>query len=159
MTISIKLLAGGNALYLAVIFDIYPTHLSYILEEVLNDWIINPNIDELDIIKYLSDKSVMNRVSNGFSQRSNGVLNGAIGALDGWLVKIRRPYQYMDGKTNPVPFYSRKGYYALNVQFIVDDRKKVLWAIFNNKGASHDSTCFKKSDFLSDTNRYLLYIA
>ena len=43
-------------------------------------------------------------------------------------------------------FYSRKGYYALNVQYIVDDRKKVIWAKFNNKGASHDSTCFKNSD-------------
>ena len=52
----------------------------------------------------------------------------------------------MDGKTNPVSLYSRKGYCSLNVQYIVDDRKKVLWEIFNNKGASNGSTYFKKSD-------------
>ena len=34
----------------------------------------------------------------------------------------------------------------MNVQCIVDHRKKVLWARYNSKGASHDSTCFKDSD-------------
>ena len=146
LAITIRLLAGGDALDLAVIFDIYPTHLAAIMREVLTYWIIKPNIGKIDIIKYLENKEAMDRVSNGFAKRSNGVLTGAIGAIDGWLVKIRRPNNHMDGVTNPVPFYSRKGYYGLNVQCIVDDRKKVLWAKFNNKGASHDSTCFKNSD-------------
>ena len=88
----------------------------------------------------------MTEVSNGFSKRSNGVLKGVIGALDGWLVKIRRTCNKLDGATNHVPYYSRKGYYGLNVQCIVDDRKKVLWSKFNNKGASHDNTCFKESE-------------
>ena len=96
------------------------------------------------MIKYLINIEAMNRVSCGFSRRSNGVLKGCIGAIDGWLVKIR-PNSWLDGAINPVPFYSRKGYYALNVQCIVDGRNKVLWAMYNNKGASHDSTCFKNS--------------
>ena len=62
----------------------------------------------------------------------------------------------MDGTTNSVLFYSRKGYYALNVQCIFYDCKKVLWARFNNKGASHDSTCFKKSD-LYQTLTYICH--
>ena len=65
-------------------------------------------------------------VSERFSKRSNGVLKGAIGALDGWLVRIQRPSYYFDKIVNPVAFFSRKGFYALNVQCIVDDRKKVL---------------------------------
>ena len=77
---------------------------------------------------------------------SGGILTGAIGAIDGWLVKIQRPNSYHDGMTNAVPFFSRKSFYALNVQCIVDDRKQVLWARYNSKGASHDSTCFKNSD-------------
>ena len=108
-------------------------------------WIIIPNIGEINIMNYLNDIEAVNKVSKGFAKRSNGVLKGYIGAIDGWLVKIRRPSIWLDGPMNPVPFYSRKGYYALNVQCIVDDRKKVLWAMYNNKGASHDSTCFKSS--------------
>ena len=78
-----------------------------------------------------------------FSKHSNGVLKGVIGALDDWLVKIPRPYYKIDSATNPVPYYSHKGYYGLNVQCIVDYREKVLWVKFNDKGASRDSTCFK----------------
>ena len=102
--------------------------------------------------KYVGDKEAMKHVSRGFSKRSNGVLKGAVGAIDGWLVKIRRLNYHMDGITNPVPFFLRKGYYALNVQCIVDDRKKVIWEMFNNKGASHDSTCFKCSDIYKHLN-------
>ena len=145
LAITVRLLAGGDALDLAVIFDIYPTHLATIMKEVLMYWIIKPNIGKINMFKYLSDIEAMNRVSRGFARRSNGVLKGCIGAIDGWLVKIRRPNSWLDGAINPVPFYSRKGFYALNVQCIVDHQKKVLWAMFNNKGASHDSTCFKNS--------------
>ena len=165
---TIRLLAGGDALDLAIIFDIYPTHLLNIFEEVLGEWIIDQNLGKMDILKYLCDKDAMARVSHGFSKRYNGVLKGIIGTIDGWLVKIRRPNLYFDGATNPVPYFSRKGYYALNVQCIVDDRKKVLWAKFNNKGASHDSTCFKHSalyetlyeirDSLFDDQLFLLEI-
>ena len=142
---TIRLLAGGDALNLAVIFDIYPTHLATIMKEVLMHWIIKPNIGKINMLKYLNNIEAMNRVSCVFSRRSNGVLKGCIGAIDGWLVKIRRPHSWLDGAINPVPFYSRKGYYALNVQCIVDHQKKVLWEMYNNKGASHDSTCFKNS--------------
>ena len=68
----------------------------------------------------------MNRASKGFSQRSNGVLKGSIGAHNGWLVKIRQPNQYIDGTTIHVTFYYRKGFYTLNVQYIVDNHNKVL---------------------------------
>ena len=145
LAITIRLLAGGDALDLAIIFDIYPSYIQIIMKDVLANWIIQPNIGKIDMLKYLNNFEDMSKVSKGFAVRSNGVLKGCIGAIDGWLVKIARPCSWWDGLINPVPFYSRKGYYALNVQCIVDDRKKVLWAMYNNKGASHDSTCFKKS--------------
>ena len=84
-------------------------------------------------------------MSLGFSTRSNGVLAGAIGAIDGWLVKITRPYFSRDGVNNPSTFFSRKGFYALNVQCMVDNNKKVLWASFSNKGSMHDSNCFRST--------------
>ena len=42
-------------------------------------------------------------------------------------------------------FFSRKGFYALNVQCMVNREKKVLWAKCNNRGSSHDSSCFRDS--------------
>ena len=45
----------------------------------------------MDIIEYINDDEAMSKVALGFSKRSNGVLRGAIGAIDGWLVKIQRP--------------------------------------------------------------------
>ena len=91
-------------------------------------------------------------MSNGFSKRSNGVLVGAIGAIDGWLVRIQRPSFRSDRIINPVSFFSRKGFYALNVQCIVDDQKKVLWASYAHKGGSHDSSAFR------DTKLYQMLI-
>ena len=75
------------------------------------------------MIKYLGDKQAMSKVSAGFAKRSNGVLIGAIGAIDGWLVRIVRP-GWRDLIVNHVPFFSRKGFYALNVQCIVHYRRK-----------------------------------
>ena len=60
----------------------------------------------------------MNRVSRGFSKRSNGILQGPIGTIDGWLVKIIRPSVTVDGIENIVGFFSRKGFYALNCQVL-----------------------------------------
>ena len=73
------------------------------------------------------------------------MLIGAIGAIDGWLVRIVRPSWFRDKIKNPTTFFSRKGFFALNVQCIVDDRKKVLWVSYSYKGGSHDSSCFKES--------------
>ena len=66
-------------------------------------------------------------MSDGFSRRSNGVFKGTIGAFDGWLVRTIRPSYYRDGFKNITAFISRKGFYALNLQVIVDDKKRVLW--------------------------------
>ena len=83
LAITIRLLAGGDALDLAVIFDIYPSHLQKIMKEVLMYWIIIPNIGKINMMKYLNDIEAMNKVSQGFAKRSNGVLKGCIGAIDG----------------------------------------------------------------------------
>ena len=93
----------------------------------------------------LDDQESMQKVSDGFSRRSNGVFKGGIGALDGWLVRIIRPCWYRDGFKNITAFFSRKGFYALNVQVIVDDKKRVLWLSYSHKGGSHDSNSFRST--------------
>ena len=137
------MLAGGSPLDLSIIFDVSETHCKTLFIKVLKNWIIKPNIGKIDIELYLNDDAAMERVAIGFSQRSGGILEGDIGAIDGWFVKISRPWIFRDGIANPASVFSRKGFYALNVQCIVDNEKKVLWASYSNRGSSHDSTCFR----------------
>ena len=141
--ITLRLLAGGDSYDLGVLFDISPKHCHVIMHEVLKNWIIDTNIGDINITKYLNDDERMNRVSEGFSKRSNGIFKGAIGALDGWLVRINRPSFSRDNIKNVSGFFSRKGFYALNIQCIVDDRKRVLWLSYRHKGGLHDSSCFR----------------
>ena len=108
------------------------------------------------MVKYLNDVEAMSKVSQGFSKRSNGVLKGAIGALDGWLVRIRSPSWFSDRVTSSITFFSRKGFFALNVQFIVDDKKRVLWASYSHKGASHDSSCLRETKLYTRLNEMKL---
>ena len=150
LALAIRMLAGGGPLDLSVIFDISPSHCQTIFIWVLVNWIIGPNIGKMDIVRYMNDEEAMKKVSQGFARRSNGVLRGAIGAIDGWLVKIQRPWVSRDNVKDPASFFSRKGFYALNVQCMVDDAKRVLWASFSHRGSSHDSTCFRETSFYND---------
>ena len=45
--------------------------------------------------------------------RNGGTLCGIIGALDGWLVKIKCPSLKQDGVANPGGYFSRK--FELNI--------------------------------------------
>ena len=75
--------------------------------------------------------------------KTEGVMCDVIGALDGWLVRIRSP-TFLEVH-NPGKYFSRKGFYALNVQVIVDKKKRVIWRYIGEKGSSHDSPVFKES--------------
>ena len=143
--LTLRLLAGGDALDLGVMFDIHPRTCNQIMVDVLMKWIIKPKIGGISMYDYLDDQEAMQKVSDGFSKRSNGVFKGGIGALDGWLVRIIRPGWRRDGYRNITAFFSRKGFYALNVQVIVDDKKRVLWLSYSHKGGSHDSSCFRST--------------
>ena len=145
LAVSIRILAGGDPLDIALIFDISSNYCKTIMYEVIEQWIIPSKIGNINMNAYLEDEMAMSRVSKGFSLRSNGVLTGAIGAIDGWLVKIIRPSWRLDRVRNPIAFFSRKGFYALNVQCVVDHDKKVLWASTYHKGGSHDSSALRET--------------
>ena len=78
--------------------------------------------------------------STGFH---GGTIDGCIGALDGWLVKIRCP-KPSDNVGGTGGFYCRKGFYGINVQAIVSKDKIIIWRAIQCRGAEHDSTAFKK---------------
>ena len=60
----------------------------------------------MDAEAYLSNPEELERVSKGFSTRSNGVIKGAIGAIDGWLVKIVKPSTRLDNLKMLQVFFS-----------------------------------------------------
>ena len=91
---------------------------------------IQTGIGNLNIIKYFGGKENMARVSKYFSNRSNGILKGGISALDGWFVRVVKSGWCRDACRNPTTCFSKKGVYALNVQFIVDDRKSSVGYLF-----------------------------
>ena len=74
--------------------------------EVLEYWIVSPNLGGMNTKEYLSNPEELRRVSAGFAKISNGVLWGAIGAMDGWLVKIVRPSWHLDKIRNVMVFFS-----------------------------------------------------
>mmetsp|Transcript_2909 Transcript_2909/g.4531 ORF Transcript_2909/g.4531 Transcript_2909/m.4531 type:complete len:204 (-) Transcript_2909:1006-1617(-) len=83
-------------------------------------------------------------VASKFAVRSSGKFQGCIGALDGWWVRIKKP-TLKDGVDNPGDYFSRKGFYCINVQVIVDSKKRVLYRSICSRGAEHDSTAFRNS--------------
>jgi hypothetical protein len=95
--------------------------------------------------EYLNNEERMRNVACEFAVGSGGILAGCIGALDGWLVKILKPNKDKDGVDNVGGYWSRKGYFAVNVQVIVDKKKMVLFRSIKCRGAEHDSTAFKAS--------------
>ena len=92
-------------------------------------------------------------ISTEFSVGSGGILKGCIGALDGWLDKIKCPT--LQEVNNPGKYMSRKGFFALNVQAIVDKRRRILWRHIGQKGSAHDSNVFKATKLY----KHLLLIA
>ena len=146
LAITLRMLAGGSYLDIFLIYNIFETHAYKIFHETLSDWICNDNIFSINGEQYLSDLDKMKEVAKGFKDNCRcGAFRGCIGAVDGWLVKISRPCR-KDGVTQPGDFFSRKGFFAINVQVIVDRYKRVIYKSILCRGAEHDSSAFKASD-------------
>ena len=87
----------------------------------------------------------------GFSRISAGVLTGCLGALDGLLIPIECPRQARDfgGQEacyNPLSYYCRKGFYAVNVQAICDAHCRFSYVSVQTPGTTRDSLAFSLCD-------------
>ena len=127
---------------MALLFQTSFNHMHKIFKHVVTNWLSHSSFYNINGIKYCSDDERMKEVALQFARGSSGVIGGCIGALDGWVVRIKKPSR-RDGVKNAKSFYSRKGFFAVNVQAIVDKRKRVLFRSIMSRGAEHDSTAFK----------------
>ena len=157
LALTLRLLAGGSYLDLSLLLEVGFTYSYEIFHHVVSQWINDNNLVNISGEDYLQDDDRMAAVAAEFCRKSNGLIRGSIGAVDGWLVRIRKP-QERDGIRNPGSFFSRKGFYAFNLQVVCDKKKRVLFRSMKCRGAEHDSTAFKRSSFykmLDDNWKYL----
>ncbi len=139
LALTLRVLGGGSYMDMAWIFEIRFNHAHKIFKEVIN-WLTHDLFYPISGVEYCQDDARMNEVAMQFSNASNGVINGCIGALDGWVVKILKPLP-RDNVFNALG----KGYFGINVQAIVDKKKRILFRCIMSRGAEHDSTAFKNS--------------
>ncbi len=142
LAITLRVLGGASYLDCLLFFEVSFNHAHEIFKEVIVNWIRHPSFGPINGIEYCCNDAQMHAVALQFAQSSRGVINGCIGALDGWLVKIKKPCK-CDGVQNPQSFYSRKG--LVNTQVIVDRNKRILFRSIMLRGAEHDSTAFRNS--------------
>ena len=81
LDITLRLLAGGNVLDLATIFDVYLDHCTKIMYEIFPNLIIGSENGMINMTEYLSNDTAMARISSRFSSTSNGALKGGISML------------------------------------------------------------------------------
>eukprot|EP00960_Hanusia_phi_P018441 543816-Hanusia_phi.AAC.1 len=79
----------------------------------------------------------------GFAQCSNqGIFDKCIGAVDGLLIEL---HDVRDTEAlRAAQYFTRKGFYAMNVQAVCDANYRFLWYSIDNPGSVHDSLAFGK---------------
>ena len=68
LAVTLRLLAGGDELDLATIFDIYSDYFIKIMYDVLTQWIIPSNVEMINMMKYLGNDMAMEQVSMDFQR-------------------------------------------------------------------------------------------
>ena len=123
------------------------TYTYEIFHYTLRHWINNDEVIKFPGLQYFDNVVEMKNNATKFQQTGThgGIISGCIGAIDGWLVKIRRP-RTNDLAGHIASYFSRKGFYALNVQVLVNKDKSIIWRSIKCKGSEHDSTAFKKTE-------------
>ncbi len=98
--------------------------------------------------------STLHNVASGFLERQRKkVFCKVAGALDGMIVKIRRPSAREFPK--PMQTWCRKGYYGLNVQVVCDATRRFTFVAIDCLGSVHDSLAFSLSTLGKHIQRLL----
>ena len=165
VAMALRYLSGATYFDLYLWSSINPDYTKDIVNDVIQNWFCNDGVFKINFYEdVLLHKANNDRIRREFSSKTEGIMNGCIGAVDGWLVKIRAPT--MNEVPNPGKYFSRKNVYGLNIQVIVDKRKRVLWRHIGEVGSSHDSQVFHDSrlgkhlqrerEYLSQQNMYII---
>jgi hypothetical protein len=119
LAMTLRILGGGSYLDMAMIFKSTFNHANKLFVRIVNNWLCHSSFYPINGVAYLNDEKRMAKVATEFAQSSCGVINGCIGALDGWVVKIRKPTLNVDEVNEPSSFYSRKGYFSSHARKVL----------------------------------------
>ena len=160
LAITLRLLAGASYLDLELVYKLKHQVIYNIFHQVLRDWICNDKVIQINFYNNCTNLEAMKETSWHFANgTSSGKISGCIGAIDGLLIKMVAPSIAKDNISNVANFFSRKGFFAINTQVIVDKQKRILWHSIKCKGAEHDSSAFKATNLYKHiTKKYQWFI-
>ena len=96
------------------------------------------NSEYVDAIHFpWDDTAELQTMSDEFYAANKQSLEGCVLAVDGLLVKIKQ--RTSRDTRNPVAYYTRKGFHALNVQAGCDARLRFRVVSIEHTGSTHDS--------------------
>ena len=122
VAIALRLLAGASYLDMFLWANIDPDYVRSLTRHTFKNWFCNDAVISINIYtQVLDNKTGQDRIRREFGESSGGIFNGCIGAVDGWLVRIRSPT--LQEALNAGKYFSRKGFFAINVQVIVDKKR------------------------------------
>jgi len=120
--LSLRYLGGGSYVDICAAFIVHPSTVCRALWDVVDAVNCSPGL-ALDF--QLADCSRPQEDGERFQAQRNSPFNSVIGALDGVAIEKEQPLPA--DVTCVADYYSRKGFYALNVQAICDADYKLRW--------------------------------
>ena len=100
LAVTLRALAGGLHLDLALLFGVGFHCQHDVFHTVIKDWICNDRLVTISGEQHLNNIQRMRDNAREFATKTHGVFGGIIGALDSWLVRIKKPNLMKDGLTN-----------------------------------------------------------
>lgn len=145
--VTLRFLAGSSYLDNRLSFKVkFSTHY-HLYRDVCRDWLDDDSIFPFILTDMLQNNDIegLKSLSHRFSMRaSDGHFRGCFGAMDGIALKISCP-KSTDGVTNPGDYFCQKGFYALNMQAILDPHKRFLWLSSGHIGSCPDARAFPET--------------
>ena len=147
LVLSLRLLAGGSYLDLALIYGVAESYTYDIFYDVMENWVCHSKFENKSIIEILEDDDERKSIVKDFvTSITKSVIGGYIGAIDGWLVKIAKSV----GIPNSSNFLFRKGYFAINVQAICNKKKIFIWKSMLYHGQNMIQVLLLKQSYMHD---------
>lgn len=139
VAVYLRILSGASYFDVSDIYGIHELSTYRIFYEVVG-WVMKTYSFDYDV----NDLGRLQSISNGFAQFSGHALEGCIGAIDGLAIRIRCPSE-RDGVSDPGNYFCRKGFHALNVQAVVDSKKRFLFASPSHVGSANDARAWAET--------------
>ena len=143
LSMGLRWLAGGSYLDIHHFHGVSQTAFFYAKNNVL---LSIRNCLKLQIVfPSLTDISRLSVISKGFKHKSTrGVFDKCIGAVDGILIQLHSVKGEESNRASR--YWSRKSFFAFNVQAVCDANRKFLWYSVENPGSTHDSMAFSRGN-------------